>query len=114
MFILPNAERKRLEPRPLTFVHLSDIHFQSGLSEVSKYDLDSPLRHAILRDLKQLRERDSFNHFDGILISGDIAYAGKPDEYAAAIKWLNEIAEAIGCDRCHTPSAPDPAAGALL
>jgi 3',5'-cyclic AMP phosphodiesterase CpdA len=90
--------RKTLESRPLTFVHLSDIHFQSGLSEVSKYDLDSPLRHAILRDLKQLRERDRFKHFDGILISGEIAYAGKPDEYATAIEWINEIAAVIGCD----------------
>jgi 3',5'-cyclic AMP phosphodiesterase CpdA len=87
-----------LESRPLTFVHLSDIHFQSGLSEVSKYDLDSPLRHAILRDLKQLRERDQFKHFDGILISGDVAYAGKPDEYATAVEWINEIADVIGCD----------------
>jgi hypothetical protein len=87
-----------LELQPLTFVHLSDIHFQSALSEVSKYDLDSPLRHAILRDLKQLRERNEFKHFDGILISGDIAYAGKPDEYATAIKWINEVATVIGCD----------------
>jgi hypothetical protein len=87
-----------LEPRPLTFVHLSDIHFQSGLSDVSKYDLDAPLRHAILRDLKQLREREIFKHFDGILISGDIAYAGKPDEYETAISWINQIAAVIGCD----------------
>jgi hypothetical protein len=90
--------RDTLGSRPLTFVHLSDIHFQSGLSEVSKYDLDSPLRHAILRDLKQLRERDVFRHFDGVLISGDVAYAGKPDEYATAIKWINEIAKVIGSD----------------
>jgi len=87
-----------LESRPLTFVHLSDIHFQSELSEVSKYDLDSPLRHGILRDLKLLRERDRFKHLDGILISGDVAYAGKPDEYATAIEWINEIAAVIGCD----------------
>lgn len=56
------------------------------------------MRHAILRDLKQLRERELFKHFDGILISGDIAYAGKPDEYETAIKWIDEIASIIGCD----------------
>ena len=87
-----------MESRALTFVHFSDIHFQSGLSEVSKYDLDSPLRHAINRDLKQLRQRDEFKRFDGILISGDVAYAGKPEEFSCAIAWLDEIAATIGCD----------------
>ncbi len=85
-----------MEERPLTFVHLSDIHFSKDISEVSKYDLDSGLRHAILRDLKHLRPQ--FVQFDGILISGDIAYAGKLEEYQTAISWLNEIAELIGCD----------------
>jgi predicted phosphodiesterase len=85
-----------LEERSLTFVHLSDIHFSKDLSEVSKYDLDSGLRHAILRDLKHLRPQ--FAEFDGILVSGDVAYAGKLEEYQTAIKWLDEIAEVIGCD----------------
>ncbi len=60
---MPNNQkvlRRALEPRPLTLVHLSDIHFQSGLSEVSKYDVDAPLRHAILRDLDQLCKWEQF------------------------------------------------------
>lgn len=85
-----------MEQRPLTFVHLSDIHFSKDLSDVSKYDLDSGLRHAIMRDLKHLRPQ--FHQFDGVLISGDIAYAGKLEEYQTAITWLNEIAAALAFD----------------
>jgi hypothetical protein len=66
--------------RALNFVHLSDIHFVKDFSDVSKYDLDLGLRQAILRDVA--RERPKFLGIDGVLVSGDIAFAGKIDEYA--------------------------------
>jgi hypothetical protein len=82
--------------RALNFVHLSDIHFVKDFSDVSKYDLDLGLRQAILRDVA--RERPKFLGIDGVLVSGDIAFAGKIDEYARAITWLNEICDAAKCD----------------
>jgi hypothetical protein len=82
--------------RALDFVHLSDIHFVKDFSDVSKYDLDLGLRQAILRDVA--RERPKFLGIDGVLVSGDIAFAGKIDEYARAITWLNEICDAAKCD----------------
>lgn len=82
--------------RPLTFVHLSDIHFVKDFSDISKYDLDKGLRHGVLKSLQQACPE--LGEFDGILISGDIAYAGKVDEYTRAIAWLDEIFTLIKCD----------------
>ncbi|GAB5429293.1 MAG: hypothetical protein Devi2KO_27520 [Devosia indica] len=35
---------------------------------------------------------------DGILIGGDVAFKGDPDEYEAAQDWIGQLADACGCD----------------
>ena len=59
----------------LTFVHLSDIHFILGFSNESPFDIDKPVRDAILQDAKVLRTK--VGTVSGVLLTGDIAYAGK-------------------------------------
>jgi calcineurin-like phosphoesterase family protein len=81
----------------LNFVHLSDIHLVKDFSDVSNYDLDLGLRQAILRDIDRMRP--AFEEISGVLISGDIAFAGKLDEYERATVWLNEICDRAKCDR---------------
>lgn len=34
---------------------------------------------------------------DGIIVTGDIAYAGKAEQYKAAGEWLDRLAAAVGC-----------------
>lgn len=80
----------------LNFIHLSDIHLVKDFSDISKYDLDAGLRLAILRDVDRIRP--TFSQIDGVLVSGDIAYAGKADEYDRATAWLNEICAVAKCD----------------
>ena len=73
----------------LTFIHLSDIHFNKYSGD--NYDLDSDLRNEILEDIK--REHDTIGCPSGILICGDIAYSGKKIEYDNAITFLNELCQ---------------------
>lgn len=80
----------------LNFVHLSDIHLVKDFSDVSNYDLDHGLRQAILRDIERMQPR--FQSIAGVLVSGDIAFAGKLDEYDRAIAWLNEICAKAKCN----------------
>lgn len=80
-------------PQKLVFLHLSDIHFNKGSGEV--YDLDEDLRNELIQDAKK-----NFDHLGapaGILISGDIAFSGRKEEYDFAAKWLEELCLAIGC-----------------
>jgi calcineurin-like phosphoesterase family protein len=81
----------------LNFIHLSDIHLVKDFSDVSNYDLDLGLRQAILRDIERMKPL--FENISGVLISGDIAFAGKLDEYTRAIDWLNAICDQAKCDR---------------
>lgn len=81
----------------LTFVHLSDIHFIRAFSNESPFDIDKAVRDAILQDAKSLRSRLAPVH--GMLITGDIAYAGKAGEYRTALDWLAQLAEVLGCEK---------------
>lgn len=79
----------------LIFLHLSDIHFKKNYSG-DIFDLDSDLRNQLERDAIKMAKR--FGGVSGILISGDIAYSGKKEEYDTAIEWLeNKLCKKLNC-----------------
>lgn len=80
----------------LRLVHLSDIHFSFRASETG-FNPDRDLRRELVRDLAEQAHADG--KIDAILVSGDVAYAGKPQEYADAAAWLDELCDAGGCPR---------------
>jgi len=81
--------------KKLRFVHLSDIHFSHRQASFG-FDPDLALREAVIADVAD--KRAELGPMDAILVSGDIAYAGKPSEYEDAAKWLDALTEAAGCD----------------
>src|SRR6267154_1543501 len=78
----------------LNLLHLSDIHFRKGESG-DVYDLDTDLRNELERDVERLRTR--LGRIEGILVTGDIAYAGKKEEYEIARVWLEKLCNLLGC-----------------
>jgi hypothetical protein len=83
-------------PADLVFLHLSDIHFRRGRVG-DAHDEDNDLRNELGRDLRRLRPR--LPGLDGLIISGDIAFGGKKEEYDYAGGWIGSICEMIDCDR---------------
>lgn len=79
----------------MLILHLSDIHFKSGVSD-KETDPDLPYRTKILRDVQT--KRTALGNIDRIIVGGDIAYAGKADEYEMAGKWLQDLRVAGGCN----------------
>jgi len=79
--------------RALIFLHLSDIHFSKRSS--TSYDPDLDLRRELLADAVLLKEK--INFCSGILVTGDVAFSGKRDEYTAAKDWLREICKKRDC-----------------
>lgn len=77
----------------IVFLHLSDIHF-SWRSD-SYYDPDLDLRRELVTDA--VRMMGKVKVCSGILVSGDIAFAGKPNEYEKAHDWLCELCKQLGC-----------------
>jgi hypothetical protein len=79
----------------LAFLHISDIHFRKGrVGDV--HDIDSDLRNELERDLQTVRT-NRIQKLDGIIISGDVAYGGQPEEYAYARGWIERIRELVDC-----------------
>ncbi len=72
----------------LTFLHLSDIHFRNR-STGDQFDLEAQLRRSMLNDIVSKPANGA--DYDGLLITGDIAFSGKKEEYDRAKSWLDEI-----------------------
>ena len=78
----------------LRLLHLSDIHFQN-LGQKDYLDNNSDLRNELEFDLEKIvSEIGSIN---AVLISGDIAYSAKEEEYLKATDWLETICKICGC-----------------
>ena len=72
----------------MLFVHLSDIHFKK--TEVGQPDDPNlALRSDIIREMRRMRNEIG-RRADCILLTGDVAFAGRAEEYAFAYKWLEE------------------------
>jgi len=79
-------------PTQLIFLHLSDIHFNYKWTG-DKYDLDEEIRRCLEVDVVEIAKE--FKRIDGILVSGDIAFAGKAQEYEYAKNWLDKLTNLI-------------------
>lgn len=78
----------------LVFLHVSDIHLRE--EELSSgIELDHDLRNELVLDVRRLRG-DAFDSLDGVLLTGDVAFAGKAVEFASARAWLDELRHEFG------------------
>jgi predicted phosphodiesterase len=79
----------------LSFLHLSDIHFRKGrMGDV--HDIDNDVRNELERDLRNVLA-SRVQKLDGIIVSGDIAFAGQPEEFEYGRGWIEKIAELANC-----------------
>lgn len=79
----------------MLLLHISDIHFREPDCVNPDLDPDRPYRTIMIRDARSRAER--LGPVGAILIGGDIAFKGHPQEYEAARAWINELADACGC-----------------
>ena len=70
----------------LTFLHLSDLHITTK-DAGSQFDQDVKIRRALLDDLGI----EGRANFDAILVTGDVAYHGRADEFERAKSWFEEV-----------------------
>jgi biotin carboxyl carrier protein len=81
----------------VTFLHLSDIHFNKRHSPT--WDPDEDLRNELLHDLRLVVSNVGLAN--SVLVSGDIAYSGKQQEYLGLSDWLGSVANLA----CGNPQA---------
>ena len=86
------------------FVHLSDVHFgqeRDGGLVVINDDAKRRLLEDAAAEIAKLGAKAS-----GIIVTGDIAYSAKYEEYVKAGEWLDLLAERIGCNRLNIQMVP--------
>lgn len=77
------------------FLHLSDIHFSSQDDDKFVFDAYAKIRHELEIDCAALHSR--LGDFEGIIVTGDIAFSGDDGEYRTAYKWLRKLCKIVGC-----------------
>ena len=88
----------------IAFVHLSDIHF--GQERGADLHINNDIKQAVIQDARQCVQSLGADRVEGVLITGDIAYSGKEEEYQAARHWLDQLTAAIGCVQTHVRIVP--------
>ena len=78
--------------RPISWLHISDFHFETGNEWSQDVVLDAMCRH-----IEQNRELGTAPDF--IMITGDIAYSGRREEYTLAEKFVNRVELAAAVPR---------------
>lgn len=88
----------------IAFVHLSDIHFgqeRDGLAVVNE-----DVKNCLIDDCEKTLSIINPDEVGGVLVTGDIAYSGKKNEYDAAGQWLDRLTSAIKCERTKVQIVP--------
>ncbi len=80
----------------IRLLHFSDIHFKSPECCDLETDPNTSIRDKLILDIQQHCMKDGKN-VDAILITGDIAFAGKKEEYEVASAWIDELCEQTHC-----------------
>lgn len=81
----------------IAFVHLSDIHF--GQEKGGQTVIDDDVKASVIDDCRQIFAGMSQESIGGVIVTGDIAYAGQEAQYGAAGEWLDALTSAIKCKR---------------
>jgi hypothetical protein len=77
----------------LTWLHISDLQFRA-----SPVRDDQVLQEALLQDIHERVQKDNLRP-DFVAVSGDIAFSGKPQEYAVAREFFDRLLQATGLPR---------------
>ena len=79
-----------------TFVHLSDIHF--GQERDERVHIHDDVKRELIEDARKVVRKLPGGMAHGILVTGDIAHSGKPEQYKEAGEWLDRLAAAVQCE----------------
>jgi predicted MPP superfamily phosphohydrolase len=79
----------------MLLLHISDIHFRAPDCLDPNLDPDRPYRTRLVQDVRTLIA--DLGPVGAILIGGDIAFRGAPEEYQTAMVWIRELAAVAGC-----------------
>lgn len=86
------------------FIHLSDIHFGQE-KDGGIIFINDDARRRLLDDAAAEIAKLGTNA-SGIIVTGDIAYSAKYEEYVKAGEWLDQLAERVGCNRLDIQMVP--------
>ena len=77
----------------ITWLHISDLHFRAAQTYNASVVLG-----ALLRDVAERIQQDGLRP-DFIAVTGDVAFAGQPAEYALARRFFDDLLETTGLPR---------------
>jgi calcineurin-like phosphoesterase family protein len=93
-FMAEKSKTKLPSHEAVILGHISDIHFRKRGKD-NLYTVDDDLREELCRALGTIA--DELGGMHGLLITGDIAFAGTKEEYAKAYTWIKQVCARTKC-----------------
>lgn len=87
------------------FIHLSDIHFGQEKGD-GELQINNDIKERLIDDCVDVLNSCKPDKVGGVLVTGDLAYAGKESEYEDAGRWLDRLTAAVGCKRTEVRIVP--------
>jgi hypothetical protein len=88
----------------ITYVHLSDIHF--GQEKGADLIIHDDVKERLIEDAEEQVRIHAGGPAKGVIVTGDVAYGGKPLEYENAGKWLDRLTATVGCPKTAVKLVP--------
>jgi hypothetical protein len=88
----------------ITYVHLSDIHF--GQEKGADLIIHNDVKERLIEDAEEQVRIHAGGPANGVIVTGDVAYGGKPLEYESAAKWLDRLTAAVKCSKTAVKLVP--------
>lgn len=73
-----------------TWLHLSDIHVHRS------HEVQGLIMRALVEDLRRQLADGLVPSPNAVLVTGDVAFSGQPEEYSRASTWLTELLDVVG------------------
>lgn len=86
------------------FIHLSDIHFGQEKDGGRVFINDDAKKRLLDDAAAEIAKLDT--GASGVIVTGDIAYSAKYEEYVKAGEWLDQLANRVGCSRLNIQMVP--------
>ena len=90
------SQSEQRDGERVVLIHLSDLHFRVG--QDGREERNAFLRDKLVDDLPDVVAGTRRGHATAVIVTGDVAFSGKKEQFDLARAWLTSVCGLVGAD----------------